>query len=243
MRQFIEAGAVKNRMFLSLLLTIPFIFVCEILYLPAILIFNYMVVEDYESQLIDMSVLALLGAYIILLEICAGPTTDKHIFEYILTPLCTWMFLHGMRNFTARKVAKIEGENTACKSSGEASKVITMPFLPSLYAGLLTVFVIKRFAGGINPNMYQMLTLSACCELLSLAMYLLGCAYIFSLKLNLKSTQEIQYQLGDGDVYVVPVLSMMVGSLTDTYALLWLATIYIVLGYAIRKYILKRGKA
>lgn len=242
MRQFIEAGAVKNRIFLSLLLTIPFIFVCEILYLPAVLIFNHMVVEDYESQLIDMSVLALLGVYIILLEICVGPTTDKHIFKYILTPLCIWMFLHGLRNFTARKVSKIVDDNTACPYSVEAGKDITMPFLPAIYAGLLTVLIINKFDGGITPAMYQMLTVSECWELLSLAMYMLGCGYMVRLKLNLTATQEIHYQLGDGDVYVVPVLSMMLGSLTDTYVMLWLAAVYIIIGYAIRKYILKRGK-
>lgn len=255
MKKFIEAGAVKNRILLSLLLTIPFIFLGEVLYLPAFLVFNYMVAEDYESQLIDMRLLSLLAIYIIGVEICVGPTTDKRFFKYVLTPLSMWMFLQGIRNFTATIIDSLrktdEEKPQAVPDDIELTNntddlkndEVTMPFLPAFYAGLLTVLIINEFWSGITSNMYNMLSLLGFLEFLSIAIWILGYVRMFLLKLKLTPVQEIHYQIGDGDVYVIPVLSMIISSLINTYFILWLAAVYIVIGYAIRKYILKRGKA
>lgn len=255
MRKFIGAGAVKNRILLSLVLAIPFILLGEVLYLPAFLIFNYMVAEDYDSQLVDMRLLLLLGVCIILIEISAGPITDKPYFKYIFTPVYMYIFLQGMRNFTAtimdspKKADELEsqavpGEIGSASNTDISQNIdVTMPFLPAFYAGLLTMLVINKLGGGITLNIYHMQMLSGFLEILSMAVWVAGFARIRCLKLNLKPAQEIHYQLGDGDVYVIPILSMLIGSLINTYFVLWMASIYIIISHILRKYILKRGKA
>lgn len=226
----------------GIVLAIPFMFFLDIRYLPAVFIFCYMVVEDYESQLIDMMLVAVTCLYLIMIGFMTGDAPDIKI-NIIKTISGMYMLMHGIRNLTAESIIPTKVHTMEGIYSLTVNKNTHMAFLPAVYCSILTWFLTEKYILHI-PLLFdysnQSVVISDLLLFTAALVYIAGLIYHYGILRNsLKRNQIIRYKLGDGDVYAVPVISIIgTGTLLSACSILWLATIYIIAAYILGRIIM-----